>query len=86
MNRVLQGRRQLLMEVRRLGSYRGYDINNFVFGHREQLRFGSLLSVMEGGGSTPLSVTWEYVEILSRLFLGHIFLIVFHIGILSYLS
>ena len=25
MNRVLQGRRQLLMEVRRLGSYRGYD-------------------------------------------------------------
>ena len=25
MNRVLQGRRQLLVEVRRLGSYRGYD-------------------------------------------------------------
>ena len=25
MNRVLQGRRQLLLEVRRLGSYRGYD-------------------------------------------------------------
>ena len=25
MNCVLQGRRQLLVEVRRLGSYRGYD-------------------------------------------------------------
>ena len=33
MNRVLQGRRQLLMQVRRLGSYRGYDIyssNSFI--------------------------------------------------------
>ena len=25
MNRVLQGRRQLILEARRLGSYRGYD-------------------------------------------------------------
>ena len=31
MNSVLQGRRQLLMEVRQLGSYRGYDNINIKF-------------------------------------------------------
>ena len=41
MNRVFQGRRQLLMEVRRLGSYRGYDTyHSFLILYQKNLLFG----------------------------------------------